>query len=181
MTRWWGSEAAGHTASVDWWGQIRAWVSGRQVNGNWKRTLKQSDDFLIWPKQQLAILYWEKSSRSPLLGLKLPDLGFLSRTHFLEMDKSLTMYQAAFVSTSHYFCFIAVVTQVLFTHLCPTLCSPMDCSWTGFCTWNSLGENTGEGGHVLLQGIFLTKGSNRGLPCCRQILHKPNASPNSAT
>ena len=41
---------------------------------------------------------------------------------------------------------------------CSTLCDPMDCSL--FCPWDSLGKNTGEGCHALLQGIFLTQGSN---------------------
>ena len=33
------------------------------------------------------------------------------------------------------------------------------------------GKNTGVGCHFLLQGIFLTQGSNPGLPHCRQILY----------
>ena len=32
------------------------------------------------------------------------------------------------------------------------------------CPWDSPGKNTGEGCHFLLQGIFLTQGSNSGLP-----------------
>ena len=40
-----------------------------------------------------------------------------------------------------------------------------------FCPWNSLGKNTRVGCHFLLQGIFLTQGSNLGLPHCRQILY----------
>ena len=36
--------------------------------------------------------------------------------------------------------------------------------------WNSPGKNTGVGCHFLLQGIFLTQGSNPGLPHCRQTL-----------
>ena len=31
------------------------------------------------------------------------------------------------------------------------------------CPWNSPGKNTGAGCHFLLQGIFLTQGSNMGL------------------
>ena len=46
--------------------------------------------------------------------------------------------------------------------LCQTLCDPMDC--------NSPGQNTGVGSCSLLQGIFLTQGSNPGLPHCRQII-----------
>ena len=36
---------------------------------------------------------------------------------------------------------------------------------------DSLGKNTGVGCHALLQGIFLTQGSNPGLLHCRQILY----------
>ena len=41
------------------------------------------------------------------------------------------------------------------------LCNPMDCRL--LCLWNSPGKNTGVGCHVLLQGIFLTQGSNPSL------------------
>ena len=37
------------------------------------------------------------------------------------------------------------------------------------CPWYSPGKNTGVGSLSLLQGIFLTQGSNPGLPHCRQI------------
>ena len=40
-----------------------------------------------------------------------------------------------------------------------------------FCPWNSAGKNTGVGSHSLLQGIFLTQGSNACLLHCRQILY----------
>ena len=39
------------------------------------------------------------------------------------------------------------------------------------CPWDSLGKNTGEGCHSLLQGILPTQGSNPGLLHCRQILY----------
>ena len=42
------------------------------------------------------------------------------------------------------------------------------------CPWGSPGKNTGVGCHALLQGIFLTRGSNPcllPLPHCRQILY----------
>ena len=41
---------------------------------------------------------------------------------------------------------------------CPTLCDPML-----LCPWDSPGKNTGVGCHALLQGIFLTQGSNLSL------------------
>ena len=39
------------------------------------------------------------------------------------------------------------------------------------CLWNSPGKNTGVGCHSLLQGIFLTQGSNLCLLHCRWILY----------
>ena len=39
------------------------------------------------------------------------------------------------------------------------------------CSWVSPGKNTGVGCHFLLQGIFLTQGSDPGLPHHRQILY----------
>ena len=47
---------------------------------------------------------------------------------------------------------------------CLTLCNPMDCNLPGSSVpRDSLGRNTGVGCHFLLQGIFLTQGSNPGL------------------
>ena len=55
---------------------------------------------------------------------------------------------------------------LLFGSLKRTLCNAMD------CPWNSPGQNTGVGSHFLLQGIFLTQGSNPGLQHCRWILYQ---------
>ena len=50
---------------------------------------------------------------------------------------------------------------------------PMDCSPPGpFVHGDSPGKNTAVGCHVLLQGIFPTQGSNRGLQHCRRILYR---------
>ena len=38
--------------------------------------------------------------------------------------------------------------------------------------WDSPGKNTGVGCHSLLQEIFLTQGSNPGLPHCRRTLYR---------
>ena len=52
--------------------------------------------------------------------------------------------------------------------LYPTLGDPMDYSLVGLlCSWDFPGQNTGAGCHSLLQGIFLTQGSNLGLLDCR--------------
>ena len=39
------------------------------------------------------------------------------------------------------------------------------------CPWDSPGKNTGVGCQALLQGIFLTQGSNSGLPHFKRILY----------
>ena len=54
----------------------------------------------------------------------------------------------------------------LVTTSCLTLCDPMDSSLPGFSVQGDFpGKNTGVGCRALLQGIFLTQGSN---PC---LLH----------
>ena len=59
--------------------------------------------------------------------------------------------------------------------LCPTLSNPMDCSLPVSSIHRySPGKNTGVGCHALLQGIFLTQGSNLCLLWhlhCRWILY----------
>ena len=53
-----------------------------------------------------------------------------------------------------------------------SLYDSMDCSPPGFlCSWNSAGKNSGVGSHSLLQGTFLTQGSNTGLLHYRQLLY----------
>ena len=56
---------------------------------------------------------------------------------------------------------------------CPTLFDPMDSSPPGCLLhpWNFLGKSTGVGCHFLLQGIFLTQGSNQGLLHFRKIFY----------
>ena len=63
---------------------------------------------------------------------------------------------------------MSLIVKVFISQLSPTLCNPMDCS---LCPWNSPGKNTGVASHSLLQGIFLTQGSNSGLQHCRLILY----------
>ena len=52
------------------------------------------------------------------------------------------------------------------TQSCPTLCNPMD-----FSPRNFPDKSIGVDCHFLLQGIFLTQGSNLSLPHCRQRLY----------
>ena len=55
---------------------------------------------------------------------------------------------------------------------CPILCHLVDCSPPGFSVHGEPpGKNTGVSCHALLHGLFLTQGSNPGLPHCRRILY----------
>ena len=76
-----------------------------------------------------------------------------------------------------------VIQQCCAVLSCPTLCNPMDYSPPRTSVHgDSLGKTTGLGYHALLQGIFLTQGSNPGLPHCRWILlpSQPPWKPNVA-
>ena len=54
---------------------------------------------------------------------------------------------------------------------CPSLCDHMDCSPRGSSIHGIfLGKSTGGGCIFLLQRVFLTQGSNLGLPHCKQML-----------
>ena len=58
------------------------------------------------------------------------------------------------------------VTLVTFNSLCPYELWP-----PRLCPWDSPGKKTAVGCHALLQGMFLTQGSNLGLRHCRRIFH----------
>ena len=65
------------------------------------------------------------------------------------------------------------VACVLVPLSCPTLCDPIGCIPPGSSVHgDSPGKNTGVGCHALLQGIFLTQGSNSQLRHCRWILNR---------
>ena len=60
----------------------------------------------------------------------------------------------------------------LVAQLCPTLCDVMDCGLSGSSVHGDPpGKNNEVSCHALLQGIFITQGSNPGLRHCRQIIY----------
>ena len=64
-----------------------------------------------------------------------------------------------------------MVVTGLVTESCPTLAAPWTLLLGSSVHWILQGKNTGVVCHSLLQGIFLTQGSNPCLPHCRQILY----------
>ena len=102
-----------------------------------------------------------------LLGfwpLLIPSLFFSLTTHLKEdLRYHIQLLQL-------YCCCSRCLGWYLVTKSCLTLCDPLDCSPPGSSVCgDSSGKNTGVG--CLLQGIFLTQGSNLGLPHCRRILY----------
>ena len=70
---------------------------------------------------------------------------------------------------------ISICAACLVAQSCLTLCNPMDCSLPGSSVHgDSPGRTTGVGSLSLLQGIFPTQESNRGLLHCRQIPYQLN-------
>ena len=66
----------------------------------------------------------------------------------------------------------SATTRALVAQSCPTLCDPMDCSPPGSSVHGILQARILEWVAIaLLQGIFLTQGSNPGLLHSRQILY----------
>ena len=65
-----------------------------------------------------------------------------------------------------------LVTQVMSDSLWPHVLQPTRL----LCPWDSPGQNTGVGGHSLLQGIFLTQGWNSALQA-NSLLSEPPGKP----
>ena len=63
---------------------------------------------------------------------------------------------------------LMVEVEVKVAQSCPDSLPPRGL----YGSWNSPGQNTGVDSLSLLQGIFLTQGSNSGLPHCRWILYQ---------
>ena len=59
----------------------------------------------------------------------------------------------------------------LVSKLCLTFVTPWTVVHRLLCPWDFPDENTGVGSHFLLQGLFLTQGSNLDLLHCRWILY----------
>ena len=91
--------------------------------------------------------------------------------NLLEQKSSKPGPQLKYAPRWHLLCRGSAVL-CLVTRSCLAVSESMDCSPPGSSVHgNSSGQNTGVGGHALLQGICPTQGSNPGLPHCRWILY----------
>ena len=87
---------------------------------------------------------------------------------FTSMNSLLSLWSVYYLLGSHYHLSIhskdeSVTQSVVFDSSTPWTVAKL------LCPWDSSGKNIGVCSHSLLQGIFLTEGSNLGLLNCRQI------------
>ena len=76
-------------------------------------------------------------------------------------------------SRKYFFATLFINCCCLVAKSCLPLCDPMDCSPPGSSAHgDSPGKNTGVSCHALLQGVFLTQESNRGLPHGGRIVYR---------
>ena len=106
-------------------------------------------------------------SHSPLIPKYTKQM--IQQSIFLQkLAPSRTVYKNDELKEPDY---IQDLVVCLITQSCPILCDPMDCNPPGFSVLgDSPGKNTGMGCHALLQGIFLTQGSELDLWPCREEL-----------
>ena len=103
--------------------------------------------------------YWSGQLRG-----NLPDTGFTPGSPALQAD-SLPSEPPRKQADSILYCCCLVAQS------CPTLCDPHGLQPTRLLfQWDFPGNNTGVGCYFLLQGLFLTQGSNLRLQHYRQIL-----------
>ena len=105
-------------------------------------------------------------------------LRFSPRFFFFKVSKQTLLPLLTHKLSLHEALLVCVRAKSL--QLCPTLCDSMSCSPPGYPVHgDSPGENTGVGCHALLQGIFLTQGSNPSLLCLLhwQVGSLPQAPP----
>ena len=94
---------------------------------------------------------------------QLSTMAILSLEYFLNAEDYLGC-RDFFIERKYVYEWVKV------TQSCTNLCDPMDCSLPGSSVHvDSPGKNTGVSYHALLQGIFLTQGSNPGLPHCMEL------------
>ena len=93
--------------------------------------------------------------------------GSLPQVILYSMEASSSL-GAPCSSKSHAYLSYVLCRLCLVTESCPTLCDPMD------LVYGILQTRIVELVVSLLQGIFLTQGSNPGLPHCRWILYQLN-------
>ena len=134
-----------------------AWAGGFfTASANWEAYYSCYLNIIHLTSQRIKSYYQTTSLPHQIqfsLCIQMPFLMPSKKTHFLER-----FLQACCAVPSH---------SVMPNSLCPHGPQPARL----LCHGNSPGKNIGVGCYALLQGIFLTQGSNPGLPHCRQILY----------
>ena len=110
-------------------------------------------------------IHWQGSSRLTQFPQREQDHSPLDHLYFSFMADLLTRFYLVEMTLI----FIDIRVERFWTQGKQTICIQM---YLILAPWTSLGQNTGVSSLSLLQWIFPTQGSNRGLPHCRQILYQ---------
>ena len=138
-------------------------------------------NFCFLPLEKLAVVLWKM--QATWRGCVQCSLAGCSWVPVTDSDISS---ESAVLCVLHRQTFSSLWTQLPFdinhnTELCwtrwsenqsPSVMSDFLRSHGLYSPWNSLGRNSGVGSLSLLQGIFLTQGSNPSLSHCRCILYQ---------
>jgi len=137
------------------------WVAiSFSIAWKWKVKVKSlSGDWLV-------VTPWNAAHQAP------PSMGFSRQEYWsgLPLPSPSTWLETLKASENFSPNLLCACVHAQSLQSCPPLSDPME-SERPLCPWDSPGKNTGVGCHLLLQGIFLTQGSNLGLLHCRQILY----------
>ena len=130
----------------------------------------QGSEHMHHDKEEIQDEELFKEKPEELGGLQLPVCG-----HWLLMDGvSRSRRGSVFLIGKEWTRKWNWKVKVLVAQLCPTLCSPADCSPSRLLSLSmefSRQELTRVSCHSLLQGIFLTQKSNLDLLHCRRIVY----------
>ena len=123
-------------------------------------SIKPLTKFTAFKRGAKKILRGHKSKRSqPKFRRKVKDAGWWSFLCQLALGTVLFIQ----TNTNLGITVKALCCCCLVAKSCPTLCNPIHCSLQASPFMGFSSKNTEVGCHFLLQGIFLTQGSNMGL------------------
>ena len=148
-----------YTKGRGWGGKIN-WEIGIDIYIPCIKKQTTNENPLYNTRPLFSVLWWPKWE------------GNIKERGYIYMCVCIYVYMNNWLSLLHQK-LIQLVRQLC---VCESHSAMSDSLWSHglYSPWNSLGQNTGVGSLFLLQGIFPTQGSNRGLLHCKWILYQLN-------